>query len=379
MEPSPCRKVCFTSAVLPALRQLCVRNWQEGWPFPLELLAQLDFLYVDARNPFDSSPYLGIHVIDAIPLNLPVLCRAGIYPNADIHHVALPLVPLPPFLWIAINLGSEVEDEQGRWSLNYVGLLGEIRLLFARQPHLRLFLVPRELWWIPQDAPPRASWEKWAVEVECAKRGIDIRLYEQSPPLDGIGVPEFRAYLREKGVAAGPGDCVECDDVPTSAFEIESVEQRSPRAAAAPVSAQRALRRLVGDRCASIRSDYTLRASRRFTLSQQRALLVHPSRLTGPEEAPALRDSGFGLSFDGARDASDRLNHSASSVSWLCTCGRRSSLWLELSPDRRQSAKVARRDRSAGRGSLAANAATLEWEREEMHDGIMIAPTRQEI
>lgn len=190
--------------MFPVLRQLSVTRCDAtgrqtvtddliGRPF----LDQLDVILVDLGD--HSLLTNGMVREPSLDPDLPVLWQSELAIGASLSAAELSQSSRVAHLLIRVgshaaeNLRTQMTSGHDRFRL-----FQQLHNLVQYQSHLRLLLVPPVLWnHVEHKCAPIGRWKGNTVGA-CQRRGIEVRTYDDARPLDGLVVPEFLEYLRDK-------------------------------------------------------------------------------------------------------------------------------------------------------------------------------------
>ncbi|TNY19632.1 hypothetical protein DMC30DRAFT_292436 [Rhodotorula diobovata] len=195
--------------MFPVLRQLSVTRCDAtgrrtvtddliGRPF----LDQLDVILVDLGD--HSLRINGMVREPSLDPDLPVLWQSELAIGASLS--AAELSQSSRVARLLIRVGSHAAENlrtQGTSGHDRFRLFQQLHNLVQYQSHLRLLLVPPVLWnHVEHKCAPIGRWKGNTVGA-CQRRGIEVRTYDETRPLDGLVVPEFLEYLRDKAARKG--------------------------------------------------------------------------------------------------------------------------------------------------------------------------------
>ncbi|BGP47388.1 hypothetical protein JCM10450v2_003240 [Rhodotorula kratochvilovae] len=192
-------RALFTTEALPAVRRLslraCTYRGRELPTLPAAFVAQLEGLQLNAHEPIHPDFSQLPPTIDSP------------FPHILFHsHITLPHIPqLAARTLLRYIQVTPPEPTSANPLVRIMRCLRYIWHLMSgfKPPPLRLLLLPSECW--PPDTRRDAQAEAlFGALVQILRaRGVEIRAYYPARPLDGLVVPEFREFLRERAEREG--------------------------------------------------------------------------------------------------------------------------------------------------------------------------------
>ncbi|BGP39285.1 hypothetical protein JCM10449v2_003223 [Rhodotorula kratochvilovae] len=192
-------RALFTTEALPAVRRLslraCTYRGRELPTLPAAFVAQLEGLQLNAHEPIHPDFSQLPPTIDSP------------FPHILFHsHITLPHIPqLAARTLLRYIQVTPPEPTSADPLVRIMRCLRYIWHLMSgfKPPPLRLLLLPSECW--PPDTRRDAQAEAlFGALVQILRaRGVEIRAYYPARPLDGLVVPEFREFLRERAEREG--------------------------------------------------------------------------------------------------------------------------------------------------------------------------------